>query len=158
MLWLTDAKFRCNKLCTVFPGPPCRNWLGLTFWKQWHLWLLQANEAMQRVLETSGTLSGSSTGKQSTVGTWNLRNYIIYNNHYSQVRQNLNKFVWTLVRLEMCTAPIHIWLQCWVGECFFWYRLTWVVPDKFHRAVKRLCVCVCACVYAGQLKSCPSQK
>jgi len=29
-----------------------------------------------------------------------------------------------------------------VGECFFWYRLTRVVPDKFHRAVKRLCVCV----------------
>ena len=30
-----------------------------------------------------------------------------------------------------------------VGECFFWYRLTRVFPDKFHRAVKRLCVCVC---------------
>jgi len=28
-----------------------------------------------------------------------------------------------------------------VGECFFWYRLTWVVPDNFHRAVKWLCVC-----------------
>jgi len=27
-----------------------------------------------------------------------------------------------------------------VGECFFWYRLTRVFPDKFHRAVKRLCV------------------
>ena len=31
-----------------------------------------------------------------------------------------------------------------VGECFFWYRLTRVFPDRFHRAVKRLCVCVCA--------------
>ena len=30
-----------------------------------------------------------------------------------------------------------------VGECFFWYRLTRVFPVKFHRAVKRLCVCVC---------------
>jgi len=30
-----------------------------------------------------------------------------------------------------------------VGECFFWYRLTRVFPDKFHRGVKRLCVCVC---------------
>ena len=30
-----------------------------------------------------------------------------------------------------------------VGECFFWYRLTRVVPDRFHRAVKWLCVCVC---------------
>jgi len=29
-----------------------------------------------------------------------------------------------------------------VGECFFWYRLTRVFPDKFHRAVKQLCVCV----------------
>jgi len=29
-----------------------------------------------------------------------------------------------------------------VGECFFWYRLTRVFPDKFHRTVKRLCVCV----------------
>jgi len=28
-----------------------------------------------------------------------------------------------------------------VSECFFWYRLTRVVPDKFHRAVKQLCVC-----------------
>ena len=27
-----------------------------------------------------------------------------------------------------------------VGECFFWYRLTRVFPDKFHRAIKRLCV------------------
>jgi len=29
-----------------------------------------------------------------------------------------------------------------VGECFFWYRLTRVFPDKFHRAVKRLLLCV----------------
>ena len=29
-----------------------------------------------------------------------------------------------------------------VGECFFWYRLTRVVPDNFHRAVKWLCVCL----------------
>jgi len=36
-----------------------------------------------------------------------------------------------------------------VGECFFWYRLTRVVPDKFHRAVKRLCVCVCYCISFG---------
>jgi len=27
-----------------------------------------------------------------------------------------------------------------LGECLFWYRLTRVVPDKFHTAVKRLCV------------------
>jgi len=33
-----------------------------------------------------------------------------------------------------------------VGECFFWYRLTRVFPDKFHRAVKRLCV-VCVCEF-----------
>jgi len=33
-----------------------------------------------------------------------------------------------------------------LGECFFWYRLTRVVPDTFHRAVKQLCVCVCVCV------------
>ena len=29
-----------------------------------------------------------------------------------------------------------------MGECFFWYRLTWVVPDKIQRAVKRLCVVI----------------
>ena len=28
----------------------------------------------------------------------------------------------------------------WVGECFFWYRPTWVVPDK-----KPLNSCVCVC-------------
>jgi len=37
-----------------------------------------------------------------------------------------------------------------VGECFFWYRLTRVFPDKFHRAVKRLCVCVCVLYYCLQ--------
>ena len=31
----------------------------------------------------------------------------------------------------------------WVGECFFWYRPTRVVPDK--RPLNG-CVCVCACV------------
>jgi len=36
-----------------------------------------------------------------------------------------------------------------VGECFFWYRLTRVFPDKFHRAVKRLCVCVCVAFLSG---------
>ena len=36
-----------------------------------------------------------------------------------------------------------------VGECFFWYRLTRVVPDNFHRAVKWLCVCVCVCSLCG---------
>jgi len=36
-----------------------------------------------------------------------------------------------------------------VGECFFWYRLTRVFPDKFHRAVKRLC---CVCVYWKKIK------
>jgi len=30
-----------------------------------------------------------------------------------------------------------------VGECFFWYLLTRVFLDKFHRAVKRLCCVVC---------------
>jgi len=24
-------------------------------------------------------------------------------------------------------------------KCTFWYRLTWVVPDKVHRAIKWLC-------------------
>ena len=39
-----------------------------------------------------------------------------------------------------------------VGECFFWYWLTRVFPDKFHRAVKRLlCVCQCCCVVVCQL-------
>jgi len=32
-----------------------------------------------------------------------------------------------------------------VGECFFSYQLTWVIPDKIQRAVKQLCVCVCVC-------------
>ena len=32
-----------------------------------------------------------------------------------------------------------------MGECFFWYRLTRVVPDK--RPLNG-CVCVCVCVVA----------
>ena len=40
-----------------------------------------------------------------------------------------------------------------VGECFFWYRLTRVFPDKFHRAVKRLCVvCVMWLSYVKEIK------
>ena len=39
-----------------------------------------------------------------------------------------------------------------VGECFFWYWLTQVVPDKFHRAVKRLCVCVISGYYKTMLR------
>jgi len=41
------------------------------------------------------------------------------------------------------------------NECE-WYRLTRVVPDKFHRAIKRLCVCVCVCVFSllSQISSC----
>jgi len=35
------------------------------------------------------------------------------------------------------------------GWMFFWYRLTRVFPDKFHRAVKRLCVCVCLSMLTG---------
>ena len=35
-----------------------------------------------------------------------------------------------------------------VGECFFWYQLTRVVLDNFHRAVKRLYVCVDKFVHA----------
>ena len=30
---------------------------------------------------------------------------------------------------------------------FFWYRLTRVFPDKFHRAVKWLLLCVCCVIY-----------
>jgi len=30
-----------------------------------------------------------------------------------------------------------------MGECFFWYQLTWVVLDKIHRAIKWLCVVHC---------------
>jgi len=33
-----------------------------------------------------------------------------------------------------------------MGECFFWYRLTRVFPDKILSVVKWLCVCVCACM------------
>ena len=34
--------------------------------------------------------------------------------------------------------------ECEWCECFFWYWVTRVIRDKIRRAVKRLCVCVCA--------------
>ena len=44
-----------------------------------------------------------------------------------------------------------VWV--WVGECFFWYRPTRVVPDKrllnscvCVRACACACMCVCVCV------------
>jgi len=36
----------------------------------------------------------------------------------------------------------------WVGECFFWYWLTRVVPDRIHRVIKWLCVCV-GCIFVA---------
>jgi len=39
---------------------------------------------------------------------------------------------------------IVFFLQHMPIQRFFWYRLTWVVPDEIQRAVKWLCVCVCA--------------
>ena len=44
-----------------------------------------------------------------------------------------------------------------VGECFFWYRLTRVVPDNFHRAIKWLCVCVCEIGVSGPVGSARGQ-
>ena len=36
--------------------------------------------------------------------------------------------------------------ECEIGECFFWYWLTRVFPNKINRALKRLCVCVLCCM------------
>jgi len=70
---------------------------------------------------------------------------------YSLFPQTLSKF--SLVYLLAWHPPLHTpyisssnhylrWV--WVGECFFWYRLTRVVPDKIQRAVNG---CVCVCVF-----------
>jgi len=40
----------------------------------------------------------------------------------------------------------------WVGECFVYYRLTRVVPDKIPSAIKWLCVYVCLSVTKYLLK------
>ena len=68
--------------------------------------------------------------------------------------QSLSKF--SLVYLLAWHRPLHTpyisspnhCLLFAAHECFFWYRLTRVVPDKIDRAVKLLCVCVCVCVVA----------
>jgi len=39
----------------------------------------------------------------------------------------------------------------WVGECFFWYRPTWVVPDQ--RPLNS-CVCVCIMFTLGIIELC----
>ena len=39
-----------------------------------------------------------------------------------------------------------------MGECFFRYRLTQVVPDKLQIALEWLCVCVCVCVQPVQME------
>ena len=59
------------------------------------------------------------------------------------------------VDLVVCvTASFPWWV--WVGECFFWYRLTRVVPGQ--RVVKRLwvCVCVLVCITPAALSYMPS--
>jgi len=72
-----------------------------------------------------------------------------------QIKENLGERLWKLNR-EDAMDHHNRWRkqtrddwwprQVWVGECFFWYRLTQVVLDKIQRAVKRLCVFVRACV------------
>ena len=61
-----------------------------------------------------------------------------------------------MVGMAEVGAPISLdWWQCIqvvifillqkiqkMAKCTFWYRLTRVVPDKVHRAIKWLCVCV----------------
>jgi len=43
----------------------------------------------------------------------------------------------------------------WVGECFFWYWPTWVVPDQRPlNGCVCVCVCVRACVYYQQISNC----
>ena len=48
--------------------------------------------------------------------------------------------IWIIYSTSFCICGEIDYL---VGECFFWYRLTRVVPDKIHKAVKWLCVYVC---------------
>ena len=48
---------------------------------------------------------------------------------------------WLKADLVVCVNPS----SSWVGECLFWYRLTWVVPDK-----GQLSGCVCVCVLLFQ--------
>ena len=42
-----------------------------------------------------------------------------------------------------CANPSSSSSWVWVGECFFWYRLTWAVLDK-----GLLNGCVCVCIYS----------
>jgi len=50
---------------------------------------------------------------------------------------------------------VYNWLPrwVWVGECFFWYRLTQVVLDKIQRAIKWLCVCVCPRIWWAKYRT-----
>jgi len=58
-----------------------------------------------------------------------------------------------MIVLSMSWRSVPVWHRLVhsiiVGECFFWYRLTRVVPYKFHRAVKLLCVCALSSVRHG---------
>ena len=46
-----------------------------------------------------------------------------------------------------------------MGECFFWYQLTQIVPDKIQRAIKQMCeLCVYMCVYVCKIFSYPFKK
>ena len=51
-------------------------------------------------------------------------------------------WMWVASDSSLCTTlrALQITLITLI-ECFFWYQLTQVVPDKIHRAVKWLCVC-----------------
>ena len=51
---------------------------------------------------------------------------------------------WLKADLVVCVNPSSSSSWVWVGECFFWYWLTWVVPDK---VVLMVVLCISVCVY-----------
>jgi len=57
----------------------------------------------------------------------------------------LEKHVWkSYIQVDAKVSLCRVYVfPVLVSECFFWYRLTRVVPDKIHRDVKWLCVYVC---------------
>jgi len=55
---------------------------------------------------------------------------------------------WQSIRIIGASACVIIILLQKIqkmAKCTFWYRLTRVVPDKVHRAIKWLCVCIYSC-------------
>jgi len=130
--------------CGEFVGPmysnACKNYLCV-------VWSIQCNLAAGYAIQHIRCLSQARINGEGCVRKGIRRKMVGMAEVGALISQDgvaVHPNCWCLCLCYLHFAPIKSrrWQTTMsvVGECFFWYWLTQVVPDKFQRAIKRLCV------------------